>query len=230
MGNIKPKLENPLMGNYYCVMLKLGVVCESCNNVIPVNGFVHEVECAKCLKSTKLEKRLRWQEILNYHNPSIDIFTATTKHQPGAGDYGAWQPVKLKTWRKWPKCVKCKSKLDETIFADVESAQHDFSCKKCNTTSGFKPVSEHIKTIFPQVLFTLDELPENFHKINFKKKNEIKPIAMQCMTCGGSLKIDGTSRMVTCEFCTSNNYLPDQVWLALHPQEEMKEWFIVFKQ
>lgn len=231
MENTEEISEKPKSGNFYSVMVKLGVVCESCNNSIPINGFVHEVECPKCLKLTKLKGKLRWQQLLNYHNPSVDVFTATTKHKLGEGDFGAWQPVKLKTWRKWPTCRNCGAKIDEKLFEQVISGKRDFSCKMCSATIPFKPVPEQIKKVFPQVLFSLDPLPPDFHKLTFKKKREeINPVAMQCMTCGGSLKIDGKLRMIPCEFCTSNNYLPDEVWLALHPQQEMKEWFIVFKK
>ena len=44
-----------------------------------------------------------------------------------------------------------------------------------------------------------------------------KPVLFSCLQCGAALRIDGTTRAVTCEFCSASNYLPDGVWMLLHP-------------
>jgi hypothetical protein len=51
-------------------------------------------------------------------------------------------------------------------------------------------------------------------------------MVMACMSCGASLKIDGSSRTVDCTFCSTSNYLPDGLWLRMHPAPRM-EWFLL---
>lgn len=57
-----------------------------------------------------------------------------------------------------------------------------------------------------------------------------KPTVMACMSCGGSLPVDGSARLVTCQYCDANNYLPDGLWLALHPAAKRETWYVVFDE
>lgn len=224
---IPPKkvIETNETDDLCAVTLRLGVICEHCNNAIPVNGFVENVKCGKCQETTQLKGKLRWEEILNYQNPSIDIFKATKKHNPGEGDYGAWQPVKLKTWRKWPECSSCKYKFEQKDLKLAVERNGLLNCPKCAATEHMKPVPDFIKKVFPEVLYSIDDNVETNQSEN---KTGSKPIVMACMSCGGSLRVDGKGRMVDCEFCGSSNYLPDDLWLAMHPQAKMEDWVIVF--
>lgn len=209
------------------VMVRVGVLCERCNNVIPVNGFVEEVKCGKCMETTQLSGRLKWSEILNYHNPGIDVFSATKKHKQGEGDYGAWQPVKLKTWRKWPAC-RCSHEFNEKEVETAVNNTGEITCTECKAVTVLKPVPGFIQKQFPQVLFSVDELPHGMSQAD-GKINGLAPVVMKCMSCGGTLSVDGSVRLVPCKFCSSSNYLPDDLWLALHPQPVMKDWYILFK-
>lgn len=212
----------------HTVMLRLGVICDHCNNAIPVNGFVELVKCYQCHETTQLSGKLRWHQLLNYHNPSIDIFRATKKHKVGEGDYGAWQPVKLKSWRRWPECKSCHNEFGQTDFEMASKNNGLLICNKCSTTAQLKPAPNYIKKVFPEVIYSLDKLPENMDHGGVQIKGS-NPIVIACMSCGGSLAIDGTARLVPCKFCNSSNYLPDDLWLALHPQPKMEDWFIVFE-
>ncbi len=225
--NKQPKREGLSNKGIHSVMLKLGVICEHCNNAIPVNGFIEEVKCAQCNETTLLSGKLRWAEILNYQNPSIDIFSATKKHKPGEGDYGAWQPVKLKTFRKWPACSHCKNPYTADEMENAVENNGHLVCTKCTTSYQMKPAPEFIKNVFSEVLYSVDKLPPNTD-VSGNDILSSAPVVMACMSCGGSLSIDGTSRLVPCKFCSSNNYLPDGLWFALHPQPKMEDWFIVF--
>ena len=50
---------------------------------------------------------------------------------------------------------------------------------------------------------------------------------MQCMKCHATLPVDGTKRLVECSYCTARNYLPDDLWLALHPAAKRESWFML---
>ena len=38
--------------------------------------------------------------------------------------------------------------------------------------------------------------------------------------------IDGEDRIVICEYCETNVYLPDDLWLRLHPAKKKNRWFV----
>jgi len=217
--------------NLLCVEIRLAVRCDSCDHVNPVNGVVSKVKCNKCQDITKLSGRLRWPEILNYQNPKINVFAATLKHKPGKGDYGAWNPVKLNTKRIWPVCPNCKNEYDKKTVVTNVKEEKDLQCQKCNTVMSIHKSPSILTNSFR---FTRRIIGASVHesKTNFEQelsnKAKIKPIVMACMACGGTLTIDGTKRLAVCKFCQSSNYLPDDLWLSLHPAPKREPWYVIF--
>ena len=220
-----------LYGNFLCVEIRLAVICDSCNHAIPVNGVVSKVKCNQCQEITKLSGRLRWSEILNYQNPKINIFEATLNHKPGKGDYGAWSPVKLNTKRIWPVCHNCKNEYDKETVVKASKSENNLHCQKCNTLITIQKPPPLLKEPFSVTRYiiggTAQEIETNSEKINSSSKNA-KPVVMACMSCGGTLIIDGTKRLVECKFCQSSNYLPDGLWLSLHPASKRNAWYVIF--
>ncbi|MBY9000668.1 MAG: hypothetical protein KGD64_07125 [Candidatus Heimdallarchaeota archaeon] len=53
-------------------------------------------------------------------------------------------------------------------------------------------------------------------------------IALTCPKCAGALIIDGKDRLVPCKYCGVNVYLPDDLWLRLHPVEVKSRWYLVY--
>ena len=47
-----------------------------------------------------------------------------------------------------------------------------------------------------------------------------------CLSCGGALKVDGGSRTPKCDHCGNSNYLPDALWLRLHPAPTVHAFFV----
>jgi hypothetical protein len=59
------------------------------------------------------------------------------------------------------------------------------------------------------------------------EENKPKPILFTCPSCGGNLKIDGSERTITCSFCDSSIYLPDDLWHRMHPVKTVSRWYIL---
>ena len=212
----------------YSVNIRLAVICGGCNNAIPVNGILSSVKCQRCQEKTSLSGRLRWAEILNYQNPGIDVFTATMKHRPGKGDYGAWEPVKLNTLRKWPQCQKCKSKFKEERVVTAAESGESIVCEKCSTVLEINPAPELLKHPFPFTRYIVGGVVGS-SSVGARSIKGKKPIVMACMSCGGTLEIDGSNRMVECSFCSASNYLPDPLWLSIHPVTKRENWYVLFE-
>jgi hypothetical protein len=57
-----------------------------------------------------------------------------------------------------------------------------------------------------------------------------RPVVMACPHCGGALRLSGESeRLVPCQFCKADVYLPDDLWRRLHPAKTVREWFVRFE-
>ncbi|MBW2263599.1 MAG: hypothetical protein JRG91_16680 [Deltaproteobacteria bacterium] len=56
-----------------------------------------------------------------------------------------------------------------------------------------------------------------------------KPVILSCPQCKGSLKVSSRSdRLVPCEYCGSDVYLPDDLWKRLHPVKTSSTWYVRF--
>jgi hypothetical protein len=55
----------------------------------------------------------------------------------------------------------------------------------------------------------------------------VEPVVIHCYGCGGKLSCDGSTRQVVCNYCQAENFLPDQLWLRLHPASVRSPWFIL---
>lgn len=216
------------------VEIKLALLCPACNAAIPLNGISKVARCSSCQEVTPLEGRFRWEELLNYKNPPVNVFKATLTHKPGMGENGAWVPVKLSTRRVAPRCPHCEEPIHLSSFPIklVPGIDHPVICPNihCHRTIQAMAVPDYFATAFPMTLWVIGGYVSMSSPAAREEIKATKPVVLSCMSCGGTLRVDGTNRIVVCEFCSSNNFLPDALWLFLHPRPKMTPWYIIFKK
>lgn len=217
------------------VEIKLGLLCPACNTAIPINGIMPIAKCPACLEETSItEGKFRWDELLNYKNPPWSVFKAMAKVKTGAIENGAWVPVKLSTKKIAPTCHQCKQPIQNQSFEKLSTTEkkHTIKCTtaECEASIEVFAVPEYFKKIFSMALWVVGGNVSESSSPTSPPSVATKPVVLACMACGGSLKADGSSRIVECEFCKSNNFLPDALWLFLHPRPKMEPWYIIYKE
>ncbi|MBD3191905.1 MAG: hypothetical protein GF308_14755 [Candidatus Heimdallarchaeota archaeon] len=90
------------------------------------------------------------------------------------------------------------------------------------------PPPEWLKKVLPIVFCFVDASIDS-------KKEKSEPtipegIAFSCPRCGAMLVVDGKNRLVPCDYCKLQVYLPDDLWLRIHPVEKKKKWFVVYDE
>jgi predicted RNA-binding Zn-ribbon protein involved in translation (DUF1610 family) len=56
-----------------------------------------------------------------------------------------------------------------------------------------------------------------------------RPVSFGCPDCGANLKITMESpRILECQFCKTDLFLPDPLWRALHPVRKRATWYVAF--
>ncbi|HEY3447391.1 MAG TPA: hypothetical protein VGK67_13550 [Myxococcales bacterium] len=220
-----------------CVNILLSLKCDACDNAVPVNGPVPQVKCAKCGEVLGLTQgRLRWDQILNFHNPSITVFQFAASGKVGVEERGAWLPAKLTAIAGWPKCEKCGARHTAEAAAAGAASGAGLACGKCGKVVEVAPAPEFFRKIFPFVSHVAgaEVIPETALKagaggaVQAPSAGGASPVVMACMSCRASLPVDGSSRLVECAYCRSRNYLPDDLWFALHPATRREFWSALF--
>ena len=78
-----------------------------------------------------------------------------------------------------------------------------------------------VQYVFPGASRVFDESPGGDIR-----DEATRPLVTACMSCGAGLRIDGASRVVECAYCKDSNYLPDALWLRLHPTLK-RRWLVL---
>jgi hypothetical protein len=56
-----------------------------------------------------------------------------------------------------------------------------------------------------------------------------KPVIFKCPSCLAGLDIDGARRIVSCRYCDSDIYLPDDLWMHLNPTVKRARWWMLLR-
>lgn len=57
--------------------------------------------------------------------------------------------------------------------------------------------------------------------------SSLTTIVIACLSCGAPLRVGSeTPRNAACGYCGTMQYLPDPLWLLLHPAKKRVWWFI----
>ena len=124
-----------------------------------------------------------------------------------------------------PLCPQCKGSLPGVDAIDAEKT---LKCPGCGKETAAFPAPEWLKGAVPQAAVLINASLQN--KPVGPDSGEVKPVLFSCLQCGSPLKVDGSSRILTCEACDTDCYLPDPLWLRLHPALVMAKWMIGFQK
>lgn len=208
-----------------CVELK--TACKSCGNTLALNALTENVLCHSCQninhfpydnwKKSILESALNeYSDLKEGEGQTQTVMT---------GEYTFQIMYGLQN----PRCQKCKTYLLPEHLYDYAKTGYAI-CGKCSSKVSVRILPDELKDIFEGVKFLAGEDSDMFNtnKEGIKTPNSGKPILFICPSCAGNLEVDGTDRMITCKFCNSQIYLPDDLWQRIHPVKTVERWYIVF--
>lgn len=208
-----------------CVELK--TACKSCGNTLPLNALTENVLCRSCQNINYFPYE-KWKKSI--------LDSALNEYSDLKEGEGQTQTVmtgeftfQIMYGLQNPRCQKCKTYLLPEHMYDYAKTGYAV-CGKCSNKVSVRTLPDELKDIFEGVKFLAGEDSDMFNtnKEGIKTQNTGKPILFICPSCAGNLEVDGTDRMITCKFCSSQIYLPDDLWLRLHPVKTVGRWYLVF--
>ena len=214
-------MEKPIK---YFANLSIKFTCPECGNPFFLNGPNEKNICQYCMS-----------EIIINRETIIDIIKETYKNIPiklmkeehkvtvlGQENYS------FRYRNKPPECNVCKAEIPPEKFIVYENKNHwNILCDKCNNLISVDKVPDWIQEKLPSAKILINAVI-NQNKQNTGKKTEIKGIVFSCPKCSASLEVDGEERIIKCKYCNSSVYIPDDLWLRLHPTQKRRVWNIGF--
>lgn len=202
--------------------------CPDCDNIVPVNKITHTVTCHNCSSELEIGKDW-WQEYV------FDDFERVIDYADGEADSAQVMTgdmnMTIATGKRFPRCQTCKSDLSEAEKWTLEelleaSGQGTLDCKRCKTPYAIRKPNDFVSSILDQpILAILNETEYDPEATSAGGK----VIMFQCLGCGAGLKVDGSDRVVDCEYCQTSNFLPDDLWRRFKVVPKAQGVFILIK-
>ena len=202
----------------YC-SLRILDKCPHCGAGLPVNGLLDTVLCGNCQKETNLRAGY-WKAVLE--DPDNDYAT-------GGGSYSLNFETDVRWKAERPACAKCGHELPVN---DVPpGSMEDVACPSCGHGNSTYPAPEWLGDALPSARQVYcGERPAGEGTGELEVDDGAKPVILSCPQCKGALKVTSRSdRLVPCEYCGSDVYLPNDLWKRLHPVKTSSTWYIRYE-
>jgi hypothetical protein len=208
------------------ICFEIKTTCKYCEHPLMLNAYVEEIICSACNKTNSFSSD-SWKNLLE------DTFEGIDKLTPGEGQtttsLGGEYNYNLIYGRQEPRCGNCKQSIDVSKIEEY-SLSDGVKCLKCSHEIFIRKPVEFISKAFPLIKYLVGEDADliSEHPTTEPLPQSVKPVLFTCPSCGGNLEIDGKNRMLTCKFCSSQIYLPDDLWFRLHPSKEVQRWYVLY--
>ncbi|TFG64393.1 MAG: hypothetical protein E4H36_03125 [Spirochaetales bacterium] len=213
------------MARFGCFSIR--TVCRSCGLPVPVNGPVLTLACTECFD----EMRLTPDTLAGFMNDFEEEYEGLSEGEGRSGTLMGGDGTFNYTYHRIsPRCGSCGKSLE--ISSPAENSA--FRCGGCGKLYHVAAVPEEYAKEVPSARFSItpEPLPESAAgkaDENNGKKPE-KPVVMACPQCGVALSLTAAAGRITgCRYCGAEVYVPDPVWLRLHPVKTAEDWIVWFE-
>ena len=201
---------------------EVNIKCPKCDAPVPLNGPWEVAHCDRCQADVDIPHDY-WLGI--FRDTDGEMRSGETKEGEGSNStiFGTFHTTMMYGHLK-PYCPECNTEL----AVEVEKAPYVHKCPKCDRDMPVVPVPAWLKEAYPPATVVVGGSLQG--KEEGGEEAPTEPIAFSCIKCGGALMVDGTERVVPCEFCGVKVYLPDDLWLRMHPAKVKERWRIGFDE
>lgn len=201
------------------VTMRATVACPSCHKPVHLPGLVTSAQCHACAAAVDVPEDawLGW----------FDAETVAEVRGMGEGEgrqftvHGRFE-AKAAMVHLPARCDACKVPRDPVALAG-DAEQGGYTCT-CGEGVAVRPAPPLARLLVRGASYVVGE--GALGEAGTEPEAAPEPILFSCLACSAALPVDGTRRDVRCPSCGSTSYLPDGLWLRLHPTPTVR-WFAV---
>jgi hypothetical protein len=183
---------------------------------VPMNGLVSEVLCHHCQSVVKTDKAIYFlQDEFKTSWGDAKTWSAKQLRKASVGDASFF--IRVEAAPRRPSCNGCQAAFDDASLTAAFQAGTGVTCP-CGKVSSVRGADDLVLRVSPRAQAVVGE------EIGTDLKLATQPILFSCLQCGAGLPVDGSQRVVACTYCKATSFLPDALWLRLHPTARLL-WF-----
>jgi Zn finger protein HypA/HybF involved in hydrogenase expression len=203
------------------IAIELRGECPRCGQPVMVNALSERIHCPAC-QSDRPYPYSAWADLLE---SALEQLRPATEPGQGGTTTVLGENWHLLYARFDPYCYGCKHDFDMRV---VQASPSPYACPACGTPWHHREAPAEARAAMPALRWLVAEEPGQIPGAgpDTPAPAASAPILFQCMGCGGPLRVDGSERVVTCGHCDASNYLPDDLWLRMHPAPTVRRWFL----
>jgi hypothetical protein len=225
--------------------IRVTLDCPECAAPIAVNGVVDQVLCGACQSVVALEDEFSWRELLTYASHEgcmehkmlintkrvkvMDYFLALGNE--GGRLFRNHRQILVEVEVGPPACPACKEALGLGALGQEvakEGTKVDAFCPSCGGSVPIRVPSKRQRHAVHEACVAI--ACESTVRGDLAEPETHETVLFSCMGCGAPLPINASvPRISTCEFCEATNYLPDALWLRLHPAQRKRPFYFLLR-
>lgn len=184
------------------IALEVRTRCVGCGSGIAINGATDTVGCAACNRPIALDWNALLAELAGTGTIAAHVGDATVSVRRAPGH---------------ASCPHCTSALPDEVrqFASRGWA----ICPACGKKLSIRTPPAYLAWTHAELLVAEELLAPTVPPT--------APVMFGCLACRAPIRADGSARIVRCETCSVDSYLPDELWARLHPPPPVTRWYLV---
>jgi hypothetical protein len=197
--------------------------CSECGEAMILDGPTLAKRCLACQSNVEIEA-VYWQRMMAFrHDPELQ----GCKIVSTAFALGGSSPLRVRMGKQEPTCQGCNHALD--VGSAATGTDGEIPCE-CGQKMPTFPVPAWLRRLEPKAVQLFNAArEERGHGTPIVVPREDRPVSFGCPDCGANLKVGMESpRILACEFCRADLFLPDALWHALHPVKKRSAWYVRF--
>jgi hypothetical protein len=126
-----------------------------------------------------------------------------------------------------PTCTACDHPVD--VSAITPGTEGEIACS-CGHAMPTFPAPAWLREVHPSAVQLFNAAREQGATKAPVTPQVNRPVSFGCPDCGANLKVTIDSpRILECQYCKTDLFLPDPLWRALHPVRKRSAWYVAFK-
>jgi hypothetical protein len=204
------------------IAIELRTQCAGCGQPLPLNACAETFVCASCGRANRIDAAL-WKSLLEDVVAEAPDLAADEGSNRTIMTGGA--SFALMYGRQAPRCRGCKAPMPEEAAAFADRGWT--VCPACGQKLTLRRPPPALAAL--GITLVVGEDPAQINATHAAAApvapRAANPVVLFCPQCKAPLQIDGSDRLVRCQYCSTDVYLPDDLWQRLHPVATVARWY-----